>query len=114
MFHGNVSKYNFLKEYAKGHSLHVIILLSQNYTRAVYLQPLPMLEMSRKNFEFSVHQANETTIEVVARHWASQGYYINVGTCRFHFFIYTPGPWLVRFFRSVKNPHEPNPKYLSH
>ena len=45
-----------------------------------------MLEMSRKNFEFSVHQANETTSEVVARHWASQGYYINVGTCRFHFF----------------------------
>ena len=30
------------------------------------------------------------------------------------FFAYTPGPWLVRFFRSGKNPHEPNPQHLSH
>ena len=28
--------------------------------------------------------------------------------------INTPGPWLVRFFRSGKNPHEPNPHHLSH
>ena len=26
----------------------------------------------------------------------------------------TPGPWLVRFFRSGKNPHEPNPQHLSY
>ena len=25
----------------------------------------------------------------------------------------TPGPWLVRFFRSGKNPHEPNPHHLT-
>ena len=24
----------------------------------------------------------------------------------------TPGPWIVRFFRSGKNPHEPNPQHL--
>ena len=28
--------------------------------------------------------------------------------------LHTPGPWLVRFFRSGKNPHEPNPHHLSH
>ena len=26
----------------------------------------------------------------------------------------TPSPWLMRFFRSGKNPHEPNPQHLSH
>ena len=26
----------------------------------------------------------------------------------------TPGPWLVRFFKSGKNPHDPNPQPLSH
>ena len=24
----------------------------------------------------------------------------------------TPGPWLVRIFRSIKNQHEPNPQHL--
>ena len=24
----------------------------------------------------------------------------------------TPSPWLLRFFRSAKNPHEPNPQHL--
>ena len=27
---------------------------------------------------------------------------------------WTPGPWLVRFLRSGKNLHEPNPQHLSH
>ena len=26
----------------------------------------------------------------------------------------TPSSWLVRFFRSSKNPHVPNPQHLSH
>ena len=26
---------------------------------------------------------------------------------------FTPGPWLMRFFRSGKNPHEPNPQHLN-
>ena len=30
------------------------------------------------------------------------------------FWSRTPGPWLVRFFRSGKIPHEPNPQHLSH
>ena len=29
-------------------------------------------------------------------------------------FLNTPGPWLVRFLRSGKNPHEPNLHHLSH
>ena len=31
-----------------------------------------------------------------------------------YWFTNTPGPWLVRFFRSGKNPHEPNPHHLCH